>query len=215
MKGIIYRNIPNVVSILGVLPLVILFTEDGYKYLIPLIIYNNLMDDLDGILAGKLNLRSDFGARMDNVCDSISHTIIIMVISVHYNWICIIAGLIAVTAVQVRSITRLDPSVAKSAGSPTNELIRHSLFAVLLATMFDFDATYVLVGVFIANAITMFVPYPMPYLIRSMTKSTLAVLGVNVALTVAWLVPNSLIPISTAFICTYLYSAFHALVKSK
>ena len=193
--------------------MVILFTEDGYQYLIPLIIYNNLMDDLDGILAGKLNLRSDFGARMDNVCDSISHTIIIMVISVEFGLACILAGLVAVAAVQVRSISRLDPTVVKGTGSPTNELIRHCLFALLIASMFDFDPTYIIIGVFLVNTITMFVPHPMPYMVRSMTKSTIAVLAVNVALAVAWLVPYSVVPLAAAFISTYLYSIVHILVK--
>ena len=58
----IYRNLANTVSILGVLPLVLLFLEDGYRYLIPLIIFNNVMDDLDGVLAAKLNIRSRFTA---------------------------------------------------------------------------------------------------------------------------------------------------------
>ena len=86
IKRSIYKNIPNVVSILGVVPLIVLFVEDGYQYIIPLIIYNNIMDDLDGILSAKLNARSEFGARLDNVCDAISHTIIVMVIGLHYGW---------------------------------------------------------------------------------------------------------------------------------
>ena len=52
----IHRNLANGVSILGVLPLFILLREGGYQYLIPLIIYNNIMDDLDGILAAKLGI---------------------------------------------------------------------------------------------------------------------------------------------------------------
>ena len=43
----LYKNLPNLVSILGVLPLAILFFEEGFQYLIPLIIYNNVMDDLN------------------------------------------------------------------------------------------------------------------------------------------------------------------------
>ena len=135
----IYKNVPNIVSILGVLPLIVLFTEDGYQYLIPLIIYNNIMDDLDGILAGKLNVRSAFGARLDNVCDAISHTIIVMVIGLHHGWICGLIGLIAISAILVRSVSRLDPDIVKGTGSPTNELIRHILFVILLASIFDFD----------------------------------------------------------------------------
>ena len=50
----LYRNLPNIVSILGVLPLCILLREDAFLYLCPLILFNNILDDLDGILAGKL-----------------------------------------------------------------------------------------------------------------------------------------------------------------
>ncbi len=44
----VYRNLPNIVSILGVLPLCILLREDAFVYLCPLIVFNNVMDDLDG-----------------------------------------------------------------------------------------------------------------------------------------------------------------------
>ena len=67
----------NVVSILGVLPICILFGEHGYDYLLPLIVYNNIMDDLDGVLAAKLNIKSNFGARLDNVCDAIAHSVFV------------------------------------------------------------------------------------------------------------------------------------------
>ena len=72
-QSFIYRNLANIASLLGVLPLVLLFQEDGYRYLIPLIIFNNVMDDLDGVLAAKLDIRSRFGANLDNVCDAVAH----------------------------------------------------------------------------------------------------------------------------------------------
>jgi phosphatidylglycerophosphate synthase len=77
---IAYGNLANAVSILGVLPLCLLFLNDGFQYLIPLIVYNNFMDDLDGVLAGKLNIRSEFGAILDNVCDAFSHTLFVMLV---------------------------------------------------------------------------------------------------------------------------------------
>ena len=202
----IYKNIPNIVSILGVLPLIVLFTEEGYEFLIPLIIYNNIMDDLDGILAGKLNVRSAFGARLDNVCDALAHTIIIMVIGLHYGWICGLIGLIAVSAILVRSVLRLDPDIVKGTGSPTNELIRHILFVILLAVIFDFNPTLPLMALFVIHTITMFIKYPMPYMIRSQTKTTLAIMFVNVSLIVAWLIPYTTPIIAGGFILTYLYS---------
>jgi phosphatidylglycerophosphate synthase len=57
--NVLLRNVANVVSILGVLPLCILFRECGYQYLIALIVCNNIMDDLDGVLAVKLDIKSE------------------------------------------------------------------------------------------------------------------------------------------------------------
>ncbi|MBN4070850.1 hypothetical protein JYT76_04135 [Olleya sp. AH-315-F22] len=195
--------------------MVILFSENGFLYIIPLIIYNNIMDDLDGILAIKLDAKSEFGARMDNVCDAVSHTIIVMFIGLQYGVVCGIIGLIAVAAILIRSVARLDPALTKSAGSPTNELIRHTLFALLLADLFSFDPTWTLIIIFLANTITMFVPYTMPYLIRSMAKSATAISLVNVSLILAWLVPYTAPVIAAGFIFSYLYSLIKVIIDRK
>ncbi len=208
----LYKNIPNIVSILGVLPLAILFLDNGFLYIIPLIIYNNIMDDLDGILAIKLDAKSEFGARMDNVCDAVSHTILVMVIGLQYGLVCGAIGLIAVAAILTRSVARLDLTLTKSAGSPTNELIRHIFFTLLLAELFSFDPTWVLMIVFLINSISMFIPYPMPYLIRSMTKSATAILFVNVSLIVAWLIPYTAPFIAAGYILTYLYALIRVII---
>jgi len=173
------------------------------------------MDDLDGILAIKLDAKSEFGARLDNVCDAVSHTILVMFIGLHYGIATGIIGLIAVAAILIRSVARLDPALTKSAGSPTNELIRHTLFALLLADLFSFDPTWTLIIIFLTNTITMFVPYPMPYLIRSMTKSATAILLVNVSLILAWLVPYTAPVIAAGFIFSYLYSLIKVIIDRK
>ena len=203
---IIYRNIPNIVSILGVLPLALLFEENGFQYIIPLIVYNNIMDDLDGILAGRLDLKSDLGARLDNVCDAVSHTILVMVIGMHYGLICGLIGLVAVGAILVRSVARLSPSKVEGIGSPTNELIRHVLFTLVLADMFSFDPAWPLMVVFLINTVSMFLPYPMPYMIRSQAKTVLAISIVNIALILVWLVPYTAPVIAGGFVLSYLYS---------
>ncbi|MCH7524461.1 MAG: CDP-alcohol phosphatidyltransferase family protein [Bacteroidetes bacterium] len=195
--------------------MVILFSDNGFLYIIPLIIYNNIMDDLDGILAIKLNAKSEFGARMDNVCDAVSHTIFVMFIGLHYGIACGIIGLIAVAAILIRSVARLDPALTKSAGSPTNELIRHIFFALLLADLFSFDPTWALIIIFLTNTITMFVPYPLPYLIRSMTRSVTAISLVNVSLILAWLIPYTAPAIAAGFIFSYLYSLIKVIIDHK
>ena len=83
-RNFLLRNVANVISILGVLPLCVLFWEYGSQYLIPLIVYNNIMDDLDGVLAVRLDIKSQFGAMLDNVCDAISHSIFALVVGMHY-----------------------------------------------------------------------------------------------------------------------------------
>ena len=198
----VFKNIPNIVSFLGILPLALLFVENGYQFIIPLIIYNNIMDDLDGILANKLGIRSQFGANLDNVCDAVAHTIFIMAIGVHYGSICSFFSLIAIVAILTRIVSRL--TSPGGAGSPTNELIRHTFFALLLAQIFGFNPVLLLAVVFLINSITMIWPYPMPYMIRSQAKTAMAVCIVNVILLIAWLVPFTTLIISGCFIFAYL-----------
>ncbi len=202
----IYKNLPNIVSLLGVLPLSILFFKDGFQYLIPLIIYNNIMDDLDGILAIKLNLKSDFGAALDNVCDAVAHSIIVMALGIHYGTAFSIVSLVAVTAILLRVTSRLSANEKISAGSPTNELMRHLLLVLLTAKYFEFAPAPLLITVILLNSISMLSPFPMPYLIRSLTKSATAIGLVNVSLVMAWLIPVTTPIIAFCFFTSYLVS---------
>jgi len=210
----VYKNLANIVSILGVLPLAILFSEDGYQYLIPLIVYNNIMDDLDGILARKLNIKSQFGAILDNVCDAVAHTVFVMMVGMHVcmasggvlGGVCVAFSLVAATSLVLRVVSRLNPTAVTGTGSPTNELVRHMLFILLLARMFDVAPAPFLIAAFMLHAVSMLLPYRMPWLIRSLTKSTSAIGLVNVALLVAWLVPYTTPVIAASFLVTYLVS---------
>ena len=202
----VYRNLPNIVSILGVVPLSLLLLEGGFAYFPALVIYNNVMDDLDGILARKLDLTSDFGARLDNVADAVSHILIAFVVGAHYGGIVLAASGVAAAAILVRVVQRLGPSPVSGIGTPTNELMRHLLLLVVLQNAFDFDITGYLVAVFLLNSVSMLVPFAMPHLIRAKAKSITAVAGVNVALAAAWRVPVIAPFVATAFFSTYLYS---------
>ncbi len=214
-RNLVLKNLANIVSILGVLPICILFGEHGFQYLIPLIIYNNVMDDLDGVLAAKLNIRSPLGALLDNVCDAIAHTVFVLVVGMHFaqeagnlylGGVCIATSLLATTAMILRVVSRINPTSATGTGSPTNELIRHIFFLLLLAPILDFDPTPYLIVTSILHAVSMLVPFKMPYLIRSLTKSALAISMVNVALLVAWLFPYAAPVVAAAFVVTYLAS---------
>ena len=178
----IYRNLPNIVSILGVLPLCILLREDAFVYLCPLIVFNNIMDDLDGILAKKLGVCSKFGAGLDNVCDAVAHILIAMVVGSHYGGVVLALSLLSAVAILVRVVQRLAPSPATGTGTPTNELMRHLLLLTILQESFGFDITPYLVAAYLLNSASMLVPFAMPHPIRSMAKSATAILGVNVAL---------------------------------
>ncbi len=202
----IYRNLPNIVSVLGVLPLCILLREDAFVYLCPLIVFNNIMDDLDGILAKKLGLGSAFGAGLDNVADAVAHILIAMVVGSHYGGVVLAASLLAAVAILVRVVQRLDPSYAGGTGTPTNELMRHLLLLVLLQALYGFDITPYLVAAFLLNSVSMLVPFAMPHMVRSMTKSATAIVCVNVALVIAWCVPVTVPFIAAAFFSTYVYS---------
>lgn len=206
MGNRIYRNLPNFASILGIVPLGVLLLPDGYGFLLPLIIYNNFMDDLDGVLAARLNLRSEFGAILDNVCDAVSHTLFVLVVGMHFGGICAYAGAAAVIGILLRISLRLKVPPVAPRGSATNELIRHLFFALLLAEQFEFNEGIALTVIFILHGITMLIPFEMPHLIRNRARSVGAIASVNLSLLIAWLVPATVIPIATCFTGTYLYS---------
>jgi len=202
----IYRHLPNIVSILGVLPLCILLLDDGFAYLCALIVFNNIMDDLDGILAKKLRLCSDFGAGLDNVCDAVAHILIAMVVGAHYRGVVLAFSLLAAVAILVRVVQRLGPSPASGTGTPTNELMRHLLLLSILQGLYGFDITAYLAVAFLLNSVSMLVPFAMPHLVRSKAKSATAVVSVNVALGLAWVIPAAAPFVAAAFFGTYLYS---------
>ncbi len=202
----IHRNLPNIVSILGVLPLCILLREDAFVYLCPLVVFNNIMDDLDGILAKKLGLRSEFGAGLDNVCDAVAHILIAMVVGAHYGGVILAASLLSAVAILVRVVQRLAPAPATGSGTPTNELMRHHLLLTIHQEAFGFNITPYLVAAYALNSASMLVPFAMPHLVRSKAKTATAILGVNIALAVAWCVPVTAPYMTAAFLGTYLYS---------
>lgn len=202
----LYRNLPNMVSMLGVLALSLFFVEDSFRYFIGLVIFNNIMDDLDGILARELHLSSEFGARLDNVADAVSHIVITMAVGIHYGGIVLPFSLVAAAAILVRVVQRLAPVPPSGVGSPTNELMRHLLLLVILQEIFEFDAAPFLVVVFLLNSVSMLVPYAMPYMVRTRAKRLWAIVGVNVVLVLAWAAPPAAPVVAAAFFGTYLYS---------
>ncbi|MFQ5686841.1 MAG: hypothetical protein ACE5GV_09290 [Candidatus Scalindua sp.] len=157
-------------------------------------------------MAAKLNLKSDFGAKLDNVCDAVSHALFVMVVGMHYGLACGLISVVAIAAILLRVVFRLDPSNEKVTGSPANELIRHMFFAFLLADMFRFHPAWPMIAIFLLNTVSMHIPYPMPYMIRSLARTVIAVGIVNILLISAWLFPYALPIIAGCFFSAYLYS---------
>lgn len=75
-----------------------------------------------------------------------------------------------------------------------------------MSQVFDFGPGPFLIAAFSMHAATMLVPFPMPYLIRSLTKSAVAIGLVNVALLMAWLAPYLAPVIAATFVGTYFIS---------
>ncbi len=91
--------------------------------------------------------------------------------------------------------------------------MRHLLLVVLLHQYFGqpeaaggFGITPYLVAAYVLNSASMLVPFAMPQLVRSKAKTATAILGVNVALVVAWCVPATAPFVAAGFLGSYLYS---------
>ena len=164
------------------------------------------MDDLDGVLATKLDIRSRFGADLDNLCDTVAHVAMAMAVGAHFGGMVLVFSTVAAASIILRVVSRLNPENMVGNGSPTNELMRHLLFTLLLAQTLGFEPEFVLIIVFLLHSVSMLVPYKMSALIRRRVKSATAVGLVNVALVAAWLVPIMTLPVAAVFIVTYFYS---------
>jgi len=66
--------------------------------------------------------------------------------------------------------------VVTGSGSPTNELMRHMLFVLLLTQIFDVDPRLYLVLIFILHATTMIVPFKLTVLIRGLAKTATTII---------------------------------------
>ena len=135
----IYKNCANLLSLLGVAPLFILFQEGGFQYIIPLIIYNNILDDLDGFIAKKLNIRSQYGGNLDNICDAVAHSIIVISVGIHFGGILTLFSVVAVSSIILRITNRFELGYDFEGGTQTNELMRHIMFVILISELGEFN----------------------------------------------------------------------------
>ena len=204
--GFFHKNLANCISIIGVVPLGLLLLDGGFTYIIPLIIFNNIMDDLDGIVANKLHIGSEFGANLDNVCDAVAHVLITLAVGAHFGGTVLFISMIAAGALILRVTRRVAPHATPGIGSPTNELMRHLLLALLLIHQLGVEPGYILIPLMLLHSVSVLAPFKMPALIRARTRTALAVGLVNLSLVLAYLVPATTSTIAVAFIATYLYA---------
>lgn len=201
-----HKNLANCISIIGVVPLGLLLLDNGFVYILPLIIFNNIMDDLDGIVAKKLRIGSEFGGNLDNVCDAVAHVLITLAVGAHFGGAVFFISMIAAAALILRVTSRVAPNAPPGIGSPTNELMRHLLLALLFIQHSGVDPGYILIPLMLLHSVSMLAPFRMPALIRARTKTVLAVGLVNLSLVLAYLVPATTNIIAIAFIGTFLYA---------
>lgn len=215
MFGFIKSNTANIISLAGVAPLALLFLPEPLFWLPLIIVLNNLADDLDGLVAGWLKIRSRFGANLDNVCDAVAHGMITIALAVSVGGLSTFTGLIAACSVILRSTIRLDPACSVK-GTPTNELMRHCLIVILLAQLEIISLQLWLPVIFLFHTVTMLLNYPLPFLIRSFTKSSKAILLLNLVLLIIVVIPLPWIVVSAGFVFigSYLVSILNLLVNS-
>lgn len=164
------------------------------------------MDDLDGVLAVKLNIRSRLGADLDNVCDAVAHVALVLAVAAHFGGLVFVVSMFAASSIILRATSRLDPNTVAGRGSPTNELMRHILLVLLLTQMFDVDPSLYLVLIFMLHSVSMIAPIKLPFLLRSLASNAAGAVLVNVLLVVAWLIPTVAPLVAFVFITSYLYS---------
>jgi phosphatidylglycerophosphate synthase len=189
---VLRENLPNLASVLGVLPLCLVFAPGGQSLLPALLLYNNAMDDLDGLLARLLHAESAFGAALDNLCDAVAHIVLAMAVAGGRGSAALGGAALVCAAILLRMGRRLNGIAVAGHGSTTNELMRHLFLALVAERVLGQDLTPVVTALFVAHAFTLVAPFPMPYLVRTLARTPGQIALVNASLVAAWLWPPAL-----------------------
>jgi len=208
----IYKNCANFISLLGLAPVCLLFYDGGFQFIVPFIIYNNIMDDLDGMVAKKLGIRSQFGANVDNICDAVAHSAIVIAVGTHFGGVLIVFSLVAAFSIVLRTANRIEPNSIAGEGSQTNELLRHAMFILLIGEMVELNVVPVLAVIFLMNSISMLLPIRLPFMFAHYAKTPASMAWFNISLMLAYWVQPLTYLIGAAFFMTYIYSFSKALI---
>ena len=102
------------------------------------------------------------GRSLDNVCDAVAHILVVMAVGMHYGGLCALLSLVAAIVHPGACRLSADSDIGKAGGgSPTNELMRHILFALVVTQHFGIAPEPFLAAAFVLNAVSMQVPYPL------------------------------------------------------
>lgn len=145
-----YRYIPNILTILRlvaapIVALILIFTTDSLWSLIALLIYSiaSATDWLDGYLARRWEIVSNFGRMLDPIADKLMVIVLLMALmgtAIGDIWLAIPALIIVTREIMVSGLREF---MAK------HDFIMHVTFAAKLKTTIQLIAIGFLIGAFI------------------------------------------------------------------
>jgi len=99
-------NLPNFISLIRILlSLGLIFVKPFSNYFYVIYIVAGISDFLDGFLARKYHLESDFGALLDSIADFIYIIILLIICILHFEWKqWIILWIVGITLIRFTSI---------------------------------------------------------------------------------------------------------------
>ncbi len=176
-------TIPNLLSFfrLALLPFIAWFynVKQNYAAAIALLVLSGLTDIVDGTIARKFNMISDFGKILDPIADKLTQVVMLMCLAVKHPaiiWLVLVFVLkeISMSVLGYLAIKRKDSvNSAKWYGKLNTVIIYSTIVILILFPNIQRDAVTVMIGVCMAMMIVSFVLYAKMY------KSILSVKNVK------------------------------------
>ncbi len=166
-------TIPNLLSLfrLGLLPLIAWFYNVRQNYIaaIALLVLSGITDVVDGTIARKCNMVSDFGKILDPIADKLTQMVMLMCLAVKYTciiWMVLVFVLkeLAMTVLGYLAIKRKDSvNSAKWYGKANTVIIYSTIVLLILIPNIPKNAVTVMVGICIAAMVASFILYANMY----------------------------------------------------
>ena len=133
----------------------VLLDQQLYHYLPLIAAINLLADDLDGMVARRLNVSSEFGRYLDLVCDTASHSFLLMVVAANHGALSIIIAPVILMSMFYRLSKSASQTIGKDNGTTTNEYIVSLQLVVALELSWDLDLEYLLAALAVLSILTL------------------------------------------------------------